>query len=76
MQKIVMGNPQDDPDLFIPAIARVITDERYRPFENDGVIWISHLGMPQITNVVDISTVGYIMLHLCYIEMDGGAPLQ
>jgi hypothetical protein len=32
--------------------------------------------MPQITNEVDISTVGDIMLHLYYTALDGGAPLQ
>jgi hypothetical protein len=75
-QKIAMGNAQDDPGLFITAIASNIADQRYLPFENAGAISTWHLEMPQITNEVDISTVGDIMLHLYYTAIDGGAPLQ
>ena len=35
-QKIAMGNAQDDPGLFITAIASNIADQRYLPFENAG----------------------------------------
>ena len=37
-QKIVMGNAQDDPGLFITAIASNIADQRYLPFENAGAV--------------------------------------
>ena len=75
-QKIAMGNAQDDPGLFITAIASNIADQRYLPFENAGAISSWHLEMPQITNEVDLSTVGDIMVHLYYTAIDGGAPLQ
>jgi hypothetical protein len=75
-QKIALGNAQDDPGLFITAIASNIADQRYLPFENAGAISTWHLEMPQITNEIDISTVGDVMLHLFYTALDGGAPLQ
>jgi hypothetical protein len=75
-QKIAMGNAQDDPGLFITAIASNIADQRYLPFENAGAVSSWHLEMPQITNEVDLSTVGDIMVHLFYTAIDGGAPLQ
>ena len=37
-QRIVMGNAQDDPGLFITAIASNIADQRYLPFENAGAV--------------------------------------
>ena len=43
-----MGNAQDDPGLFVTAIASNITDQRYLPFENAGAISSWHLEMPQI----------------------------
>ena len=46
-QKIAMGNAQDDPGLFITAIASNIADQRYLPFENAGAISSWHLEMPQ-----------------------------
>jgi hypothetical protein len=75
-QKIAMGNAQDDPGLFITAIASNIVDQRYLPFENAGAISTWHLEMPQRTNEIDVSTVGDIMLHLYYTALDGGGPLQ
>ena len=75
-QKIAMGNAQDDPGLFITAIASNIADQRYLPFENAGAISSWHLEMPQLYNEVDLSTVGDIVLHLYYTALDGGAPLQ
>ena len=35
-QKIVLGNAQDDPGLFLTAIASNISDQRYLPFEGAG----------------------------------------
>jgi len=75
-QKIVMGNAQDDPGLFIQAIASNIADQRYLPFENAGAISSWHLEMPQITNEIDTSTVGDVMVHLYYTALDGGGNLQ
>ena len=46
-QKIALGNAQDDPGLFITAIASNIADQRYLPFENAGAISSWHLEMPQ-----------------------------
>jgi hypothetical protein len=75
-QKIVLGSAQDDPGLFITAIASNIVDQRYLPFENAGVVSSWHLEMPQINNEVDLSTVGDVWLHLYYTALDGGGGLQ
>ena len=75
-QKIATGNAQDDPGLFVTAIASNIADQRYLPFENAGAISSWHLEMPQATNEVDLSTVGDVVMHLYYTALDGGAPLQ
>ena len=71
-QKIATGNAQDDPGLFVTAIAGNLADQRYLPFENAGAISTWHLDMPQLTNEVDLSTVGDIVLHLHYTALDGG----
>jgi hypothetical protein len=75
-QKIALGNAQDDPGLFITAIASNIADQRYLPFENAGAISSWHLEMPQLYNEVDLSTVGDVVIHLYYTALDGGATLQ
>jgi hypothetical protein len=75
-QKIAMGNAQDDPGLFVTSIASNISDQRYLPFENAGVVSSWHLEMPQIQNEVDLSTVGDIVLHIYYTALDGGATFQ
>ena len=75
-QKIVMGNAQDDPGLFVTAISSNITDQRYLPFENAGAISSWYLEMPQINNEVELSTVGDVVIHLYYTALDGGLPLQ
>jgi hypothetical protein len=75
-QKIAMGNGQDDPGLFITAIASNIADQRYLPFENAGAISSWHLEMLQSNNEVDISTVGDVILHLYYTALDGGEALK
>jgi hypothetical protein len=75
-QKIATGNAQDDPGLFISAIASNIADQRYLPFENAGAVSSWHLEMPQLNNEVDLSTVGDVVLHLYYTALDGGADLQ
>jgi hypothetical protein len=75
-QKVAMGNAQDDPGLFENQIHYQITDLRYLPFENAGAISSWHLEMPQITNEVDLSTVGDVVIHLYYTALDGGVPFQ
>src|SRR5262249_16794027 len=70
-QKIALGNAQDDPGLFVTAIASNIADQRYLPFENAGAISSWHLEMPQINNEVDLSTVGDVIFHLYYTALDG-----
>lgn len=71
-QKIAMGNAQDDPGLFVTAIAGNIADQRYLPFENAGAVSTWRLEMPQLNNEVDLSTVGDVVLHLHYTALDGG----
>ena len=75
-QKIAMGNAQDDPGLFVTAIASNIADQRYVPFENAGAVSTWHLEMQQINNEVDLSTVGDVVLHLYYTALDGGSAFQ
>jgi len=75
-QKIAMGNAQDDPGLFVTAIASNIVDPRYLPFENAGAISSWHLELPAATNEIDLSTVGDVMLHLYYTGLDGGSLFQ
>jgi hypothetical protein len=75
-QKIATGNAQDDPGLFVQAIASNITDQRYLPFENAGAVSSWHLELPEQYNEVDLSTVGDVVLHLHYTALEGGADLQ
>jgi hypothetical protein len=75
-QKIVMGNAQDDPGLFVTAIASNIADQRYLPFENAGAISSWHLDMPAANNEIDLSAVGDVVMHLYYTALDGGGTLQ
>jgi Tc toxin complex TcA C-terminal TcB-binding domain/ABC toxin N-terminal region/Neuraminidase-like domain/Salmonella virulence plasmid 28.1kDa A protein len=75
-QKIVLGNAQDDPGLFITAISSNISDQRYLPFENAGAVSSWHFEMPQATNEVDLSGVGDVVFHLYYTALDGGDPLK
>ena len=75
-QKIVLGNAQDDPGLFLTAINNNISDQRYLPFENAGAISSWHLEMPEANNEIDLSTVGDVVLHLFYTSVDGGGALQ
>jgi hypothetical protein len=75
-QKIATGNAQDDPGLFVTAIAGNIADQRYLPFENAGAISSWRLEMHQANNEVDLSTVTDVVLHLYYTALDGGAEFQ
>jgi hypothetical protein len=75
-QKISTGNAQDDPGLFVTAIAGNIADQRYLPFENSGAVSSWHLDMPQASNEVDLSTVSDVVLHLHYTAVDGGSEFQ
>ncbi len=75
-QKIALGNAQDDPGLFLTAIASNIADQRYLPFENAGAISSWHFEMPEAANEVDLSSVGDVVLHLYYTALDGGGELD
>ena len=75
-QKIVLGNAQDDPGLFLTTISSNLTDPRYVPFENAGAVSSWHLEMPQASNEIDLTTVSDVMLHLYYTALDGGVRLQ
>ena len=71
-QKIVLGNAQDDPGLFLTAINDNLGDPRYLPFEGAGAISSWHLELPAATNEIDLSTVADVVLHLHYTALDGG----
>lgn len=75
-QKIALGNAQDDPGLFLTSISNNLSDQRYLPFENAGVISSWHLEMPQQKNEINLSNVGDVVLHLYYTALDGGAAFQ
>jgi hypothetical protein len=71
-QKIVLGNAQDDPGLFLTAINDNLGDPRYLPFEGAGAISSWHLELPAATNEIDLSTVADVVLHVYYTALDGG----
>jgi hypothetical protein len=75
-QKIVLGNAQDDPGLFLTAINDNLGDPRYLPFEGVGAISSWHLELPAATNDIDLSTVADVVLHLHYTALDGGDTFQ
>ena len=75
-QKIVLGNGQDDPGLFLTAINNNLGDQRYLPFEGAGAISSWHLEMPPASNEVALNKVTDVVLHLFYTALDGGDALK
>jgi len=75
-QKIVLGNAQDDPGLFLTALNNNLSDQRYLPFENAGAISSWRLDMPSANNEIDLTAVGDVVLHLYYTAVDGGDALR
>ena len=71
-QKIVLGNAQDDPGLFLTAINDNLGDPRYLPFEGAGAIGSWRLELPAATNEIDLAAVSDVVLHLHYSALDGG----
>jgi hypothetical protein len=71
-QKIVLGNAQDDPGLFLTQISSNLSDQRYVPFEGAGAISSWHLEVPAENNDIDLAAVGDIVIHLYYTALDGG----
>jgi hypothetical protein len=71
-QKIVLGNAQDDPGLFLTAINNNLSDQRYLPFEGAGAISSWHLELPAANNEIDLTAVGDVVMHLYYTALDGG----
>jgi hypothetical protein len=71
-QKIVLGNGQDDPGLFLTSISSNLGDQRYVPFEGAGAISSWHLELPAETNEIDLTAVGDVVIHLYYTALDGG----
>lgn len=71
-QRIVLGNAQDDPGLFLTALDENLGDPRYLPFEGAGAISSWHLELPAETNDIDLATVADVTLHLHYTSLDGG----
>lgn len=71
-QKIVLGNGQDDPGLFLTAINNNLSDQRYLPFEGAGVISSWHFEMPAANNEIQLARVTDVIIHLYYTALDGG----
>ncbi|MBV8819487.1 MAG: hypothetical protein JO022_14100, partial [Acidobacteriaceae bacterium] len=76
VQRIVTGNAQDDPGLFVTSISDNISDQRYLPFEGAGAISSWQLDLPAANNELDLSTVTDVRLHLFYTALDGGDTLK
>ena len=76
-EKIVLGNAQDDPGLFLTAINNNLTDPRYLPFENAGAVSSWHLDMPAAQQRDrHHRRVGDVVLHLYYTALEGGDALK
>jgi hypothetical protein len=75
-QKIVLGNGQDDPGLFLTAINNNLGDQRYLPFEGAGAVSSWHLEMPAASNEIALNKVTDVVLHLFYTSLDGGDALK
>jgi hypothetical protein len=75
-QKIVLGNGQDDPGLFLTAISNNLGDQRYLPFEGAGAISSWHFEMPAANNEIQLARVTDLVLHLYYTALDGGDALK
>jgi hypothetical protein len=71
-QKIVLGNAQDDPGLFLTAINNNLSDQRYLPFEGGGAISRWHFELPAANNEIAVAKVTDVILHLYYTALDGG----
>jgi hypothetical protein len=50
-------------------------DERYLPFEGEGVISDWQISMPRETNYFDFATISDVILHIKYTARNGGSPL-
>ncbi len=71
-QKIVLGNAQEDPGLFLTSLDENLADPRYLPFEGAGAVSSWHFELPSATNDIDLAAVGDVVLHLHYTALDGG----
>jgi len=71
-QKIVLGNGQDDPGLFLTAIGSNLGDQRYLPFEGAGAVSSWHFEMPAASNEIQLNRVTDLILHVYYTALDGG----
>jgi hypothetical protein len=71
-QKIVLGNAQDDPGLFLTSISNNLSDQRYIPFEGGGAVGSWHFELPAASNEIDVARVTDVILHIYYTALDGG----
>jgi hypothetical protein len=75
-QKIVLGNGQEDPGLFLTTINDNLNDQRYLPFEGAGAISSWHLEMLAANNEIDLTKVSDVIMHIYYTALDGGDALK
>lgn len=73
-QKILLGNAEDDPGLFLTRIEDNLGDQRYLPFEGAGAISTWHLEIPPGNNEIKLAEAGdvEVVLHVYYNALDGG----
>jgi hypothetical protein len=72
IQSIVTSTAQNDTGLFEPNMR----DERYLPFEGQGVVSTWRLELPKQFNSFDYDTISDVVLHLRYTAREGGALLK
>jgi hypothetical protein len=72
VQAIATSGAQNDAGVFELSFH----DERYLPFEGQGVISRWQLELSQETNTFDVSTITDVILHMRYTARDGGQTLR
>ena len=71
ISSIATSHAQNDHGMF----ELNFNDERYLPFEGEGVISDWQIGMPRETNYFDFATISDVILHIKYTARNGGNQL-
>lgn len=71
VQSIVTSTAQNDAGMFETNLR----DERYLPFEGQGVISRWRIELPAVSNSFDVNSVSDVILHIRYTAREGGSGL-
>ncbi len=71
ISSIATSHAQNDNGMF----ELNFNDERYLPFEGEGVISDWQISMPRETNYFDFATISDVLLHINYTARNGGSLL-